>query len=388
MFAVVTASVIATGNDAGDSDKKPYHVVTIYDNDEEKTVITTAGTVGDALAKADISVSQYDSVDPAPDQELQEAILIVNIRRARPVLVVDGQRQVRVITAFQGVEDITAAADIKLYPEDEAKLALPDDLLLAGGASLEMKVKRAKVVNLRLYGQDLVVRTQKSTVGELLKEKEIKLGQDDDIDLTPETPITDGMRLRVWRNGIQTVTATEVIPFTTKAVTDSTRKVGYREVQTKGQNGQKTVIYEIEMRDGEEIGRKIISEIIDTPAVEQVELIGIKSSLEGVPALTARRGAQTYYVGPILRRETYYDLPMSVVMRNCGQGGYYTVRADGAKIDRDGFVIIAANLSRYPRCSEVDTSLGRGKVYDTGGFAKTNPEQFDLATDWTNHDGR
>jgi hypothetical protein len=79
---------------------------------------------------------------------------------------------------------------------------------------------------------------------------------------------------------------------------------------------------------------------------------------------------------------------MSVVMRNCGQGGYYTVRADGAKIDRDGFVIIAANLSRYPRCSEVDTSLGRGKVYDTGGFAAKNPEQFDLATDWTNHDGR
>ena len=33
-------------------------------------------------------------------------------------------------------------------------------------------------------------------------------------------------------------------------------------------------------------------------------------------------------------------------------------------------------------------SAGAGKVYDTGGFAASNPEQFDLATDWSNHDGR
>jgi len=208
------------------------------------------------------------------------------------------------------------------------------------------------------------------------------------MNLTPTTEISDGLHLQIWREGLQTVTATEIVPFTTKIITDSTRKVGYREIQTKGQDGQKTVIYEINTRDGVEVSRKILSEVVDIPAVEQVELVGIKSSLEGVPPLTAKRGAQTYWVGPILRKETWYDLPMEVVMRNCGQGGYYTVRADGVKIDRDGFVIIAANLNRYPRCSEVDTSVGRGKVYDTGGFATNNPEQFDIATDWTNHNGR
>ena len=77
---------------------------------------------------------------------------------------------------------------------------------------------------------------------------------------------------------------------------------------------------------------------------------------------------------------------MSVVMGYCGGGGY-SVRADGVKVDKDGYVLVAANLSRYPRCSIVETSLGTGKVYDTGGFAANNPEQFDLATDWSNHDG-
>ena len=86
------------------------------------------------------------------------------------------------------------------------------------------------------------------------------------------------------------------------------------------------------------------------------------------------------------RQETYYDLPMSGVMAFCGKSSY-TVREDGAKVDDEGYILVAADLSRYPRCSIVETSLGLGKVYDTGTFATTNPEQFDLATDWTNRNG-
>ncbi len=86
------------------------------------------------------------------------------------------------------------------------------------------------------------------------------------------------------------------------------------------------------------------------------------------------------------RQETFYDLNMSIVISFCGTS--YSVREDGVKVDQDGYVLVAANLNRYPRCSVVETSLGAGKVYDTGGFAAINPEQFDIATDWTNHDGR
>lgn len=106
-------------------------------------------------------------------------------------------------------------------------------------------------------------------------------------------------------------------------------------------------------------------------------------------ALTSSKGAHVYVdAGGVAHRETYYDLPMNVVIRSCGAGNSYTVRSDGAKVDQDGYVLIAANLAAYPRCSIVDTSLGLGKVYDTGGFAVKHPYGFDLATDWTNYDGR
>lgn len=123
--------------------------------------------------------------------------------------------------------------------------------------------------------------------------------------------------------------------------------------------------------------------------IERAELAPQRVAFVPKPnALTPSRGAQIYIdANGVAHRETYYDLPMNVVMRACG-GGDYTVRSDGAKIDKDGYVLVAANLNNYPRCSIVDTSLGPGKVYDTGGFALRHPHGFDLATDWTNRNGR
>lgn len=106
-------------------------------------------------------------------------------------------------------------------------------------------------------------------------------------------------------------------------------------------------------------------------------------------ALTASKGAQVYVDNMgVAHRETYYDLPMNIVIGACGPGNSYSIRSDGAKIDKDGYILVAANYGAYPRCSVVDTSMGPGKVYDTGGFAVRYPYGFDLATDWTNYNGQ
>lgn len=106
-------------------------------------------------------------------------------------------------------------------------------------------------------------------------------------------------------------------------------------------------------------------------------------------ALTVSKGAQVFVDSDgVAHRETYYDLPMNIVIGSCGASGSYKVRSDGAKVDQDGYVLVAANLTSYPRCTIVETSLGPGKVYDTGGFAAVHPYGFDLATDWTNYNGQ
>ena len=97
-------------------------------------------------------------------------------------------------------------------------------------------------------------------------------------------------------------------------------------------------------------------------------------------ALTASGGV---YYGPN-GKETYYNLNMSGVvdiMRGMGNNDNYWVREDGVKMLGD-YVIVAADLNKYPRGSIVDTSLGQGIVCDTGSFTQNSDTQLDIATDW------
>ncbi|MCD8561714.1 G5 domain-containing protein, partial [Candidatus Saccharibacteria bacterium] len=291
----------------------------------------------------------------------------------------------QVVTPYITPQQIIAAAGLPFYAEDKTRfLQTPD--ITSDGASLVLRIDRATPFMFDLYGRTSEVRTQAETVGGMLEEKGITLGERDRVSVGLEVPIASGMNVRVWREGKQTITVDEPIPFETELVFDADREIGYRAVTTQGSAGTWAVSYEIEIEDGVELSRTELARLVTQQPKKQVETIGVKP---GPNALTKSKGAQ-YFVDSrgISHRETYYDLPMNVVMQACGQGGYYTVRSDGIKIDRDGYVIIAANYSRYPRCTVVETSVGLAKVYDTGGFAQRHPEGFDIATDWTNYDGR
>ena len=100
----------------------------------------------------------------------------------------------------------------------------------------------------------------------------------------------------------------------------------------------------------------------------------------GDGVLTASNGVN-YYGN---QKETYYNLNMDGVIsiaQSQGIEGEYWVRDDGCKMYGD-YIIVAANLDTHPRGSLVETSLGTGIVLDTGGFAASDPNQVDIATEW------
>ena len=100
----------------------------------------------------------------------------------------------------------------------------------------------------------------------------------------------------------------------------------------------------------------------------------------GDRVLTASKGVN-YYGN---QKETYYNLNMDGVIsiaQSQGIEGEYWVREDGCKMYGD-YIIVAANLDIHPRGSLVETSLGTGIVLDTGGFAASDPNQVDIATEW------
>ena len=279
-IALVSASftgLVRATNDRVDSSSR---LVTIYDHELEKTIITKSRTVKQALADAKIRVGRHDQVSPSLSSQLSRDSNIINIKRARPVTIVDEKSvRTRVMTAETDINKVSEQAGVKLKSHDIAQTTPIDSFLDSGGIGQVVEITRAKTVNLRLYGQRLTLRTQQKTIAGMLKEANIKLGASDTMSLPQQTGVSDGMDLQVWRNGVQTVDQVEAVPFETKVIEDAGKKLGYHEVQTAGRPGKKTVIYQVNMQNGVEVARQKISEVITEAPIAQVEIKGTKVEL-------------------------------------------------------------------------------------------------------------
>lgn len=274
-FLLVSGVVFASFNKPALAQGGSGRLVTVYDRGTATTFITQKDTLEEAFDEQGISVDARDAVEPSLDEKLVAPDYQVNIYRARPVTVIDGATRQKVITPYQSAERIAKDAGIKLYEEDEALLSRSTDFVGAG-AGLQLTVDRATLVSLDLFGRKAAIRTQGETVGEMLEEKGIQLSQNSRASVDLSTPISDGMKLRVWQEGEQTITVDESVAFSVKKIEDADRPAGYKQIQTKGVNGKRTVTYQIEIKNGKEISREEIASIKVKASVQQVEIIGTK----------------------------------------------------------------------------------------------------------------
>lgn len=326
-----------TGGD--DTQKMPAggYYVNIYDAGERLTVKAGGVRVREILERVGVELDENDRVEPGLDEVVDRNNYYINIYRARPVLLKDGSTERYFMTASYDFRMMAGQAGIVLYDGDEVR-PLKNTSFLEAGA-------------MEVY--------------------------------------------EIVRNGGQLVTEEQEIPYTERREKDYSLAPGTEEIRQEGENGVRAQSYRVYSEAGVEVKRELVSDEVVKAPVERVVAVGA-SKIEQKP-LTPAMGRNRYTVqkangATVERQETFYDLDMSGVMRiaarECGAANYYTVREDGVKVDAEGYVLVAANLSRYPRCTVVETSLGMGRVYDTGSFAVVNPEQFDIATDWTNRNGR
>lgn len=255
--------------------------VTIHDGNKTVTVATSARSVGEVLQRAKIEVGERDMVEPAASTELIAPAYTVNVYRARPITIVDGATKVQVMSPYQSPRSIVMSADITLHPEDVADMDRVDDFVSGGGPGLQVEVDRATPVTLVLYGKQALVRTQAKTVGELMQEKNISLGEKDDISVTPETPITKNLVIDIWRDGVQTKTEEKAVAFEVETIQDADREVGYKEVKTKGVKGKRMVTYQIELKNGKEVAKKEIQSVVVEQPRKEVVIVGAKPSFSG-----------------------------------------------------------------------------------------------------------
>jgi Uncharacterized protein conserved in bacteria len=280
LFLIVTAIITISGVTHADNGSDPQRgrLITIYDRGTEKVILSQAATIGDALKEAGIAIDSKDAVEPAITEKLVASDYQVNIYRARPVIIIDGNTRTKIVTPYQTAIQIAQSAGIKLYDEDTTTIERTDDII-AEGAGLKLTINRATPFVFTLYGKTTTVRTQGTTVGEMLSEKSIKLYKDDRVSLSQDTKLTEGLAVRVWREGKQTITVDEPVEFEIEKIQDVDREVGYLQVRTPGEKGARNVTYEVLIQDGQEVSRTEIASITTKQPKKQVELVGIKPIL-------------------------------------------------------------------------------------------------------------
>ncbi len=256
------------------------HIITLHDDGVDKGFITKKSTLREALEEAHIRLDGKDRTEPGLDEPLTASSYQVNVYRARPVLIRDASSETKVITSYRTPKQIAKEAKLTLQDEDIVALS-PSNDPIADGAAEVMTIDRATAFTFDFYGKTTQAYTQASTVADMLKEKGIVMKPVDGISLPLSTKVTANMQVRLWRNGVQTVTAEEAVAFDTKKIEDADQPAGYKLVQTPGVKGSRTATYEVNMQNGIEVSRKEINSVVTKQPTQQVEIVGSKGSFSG-----------------------------------------------------------------------------------------------------------
>lgn len=263
-------------------------VVIISHDHVEQTVPTKGTSVGTLLKKLDIRVGEGDVVEPDLNTQIKQDDFRVNVYRAVPVEVVDNGHKTFAFSAATTPRSIAKQAGATLYPEDDLTTKPVTDFLADGTLGEQVIINRATPVTINLYGNPVAIRTQAKTVGELLKERNIKLGKEDSVQPVASTPLAAQSQIFLLRKGTQIASVSEEIPMPIQVINDPGLAFGTSAVRQQGSAGQKVTTYQINTQNGKEVGRSVLQTVVSREAVTQIVVQG--SSLSGIKGDMALAG--------------------------------------------------------------------------------------------------
>lgn len=276
-FFSMAVFVVSNGSTLGASDTK---LVKLTIDGKQQIVPTRTATVGELLKRLDISITEKDIIDPAVDTEIIDNSLAVRIYKARPLTIIDGENEITTMAAGQTVRAAVARAGVNIYPEDRvvsnAEIVETEDVLKGRPVAETVVIDRATPATINLYGSNIPIRTHVTTVGDALKEKNIKTQPDDVITPDPSTVLAANIQVFITRMGRTIDSREEAIPMPSETIEDPTLAAGQTVVRQQGSAGRKVVTYEVELQNDKEVGRQPIQEIIAVQPVKHVIVKGTK----------------------------------------------------------------------------------------------------------------
>lgn len=167
------------------------------------------------------------------------------------------------------------------------------------------------------------------TIGDVLREAGIALGDLDRVNPPEHSRVSDGMTITVVRAVEETVVVETTIPFESRVTFNDGLPAGETQLLQSGVNGVAEVTYRVIYENGEEVSRSEVRRVLITPPKDEVLMVGSQSEL---PTVTVS-GALAYISGGnawIIRQNSTNRRPLTI---DGGlDGRIFALSADGKRL--------------------------------------------------------
>lgn len=320
LLAIVVVGFFLTSGGRPTLQPNESNVVVLSYDDEEQTIPTKAKTVGDLIDKLDIKLHPGDVVEPSKETEIIGDNFRVNVYRAVPVTIVDGDKKTFTYSAAATPRSIVKQAGVEVYPEDNLELLPTENFLEESSIGERVVIARAMPVTVNLYGTSVPMRTHATTVKELLEEKNIKLSKDDTVQPSLNSKIESSSQIFLIRKGTQILTVNEDIAPPVEEIEDSSLTFGVTAIRQQGVPGKKLITYQVQLQNGQEIGRKIIQEVVSQQPVKQIVAKGthfdIAKSKTAIMAAAGIPQSSYVYADYVIEHESRWN-PAALNPKGC-----------------------------------------------------------------------
>lgn len=286
VFVFVSACASLIFANAETSVPDDAHIVVLYKDGIEQTILTRADTVGALIEKLDFKLSEFDLIEPGKDAVINADNFKIQVRTAEPTTIINGDKTISLLSPYDDTRLAVEKAGVQLAPEDVVSVEYPGDIAQSQIIGRKLVVKRALNVQVVLYGAQIPRKTQSKDVAGVIAEIGINPNSSDTVTPERNTALNDGMTIFVTKQGSEVQSQEEVIGYTSQIQEDKNSNVGYKKVLQTGVNGRKVAFYEIDKATG---AKTKILETVTLSPIEEIVIKGTKAVFanyneEGIPA--------------------------------------------------------------------------------------------------------
>lgn len=380
VLALIMAIAVLCAGTAFAATSESY-IVDIYEGSQVTRIETTAKDAYSVVAEADIQLADNDKL-----------ILTDFTAGEDSRITVCRESKVRFVDIDGEVKNIVFAGTVAELIEQQG-VVLSDKVISSVNVkavvtnNLEVKILNSYEITINVDNEKRFVQTTAKTVGELLEEQNIVLGENDEVVPSADAQLSNAMTVDVFRVEYVTREAEETVAFTTTTKYSSAMPKGTKKVTKDGVNGTKTVVYKDKVVNGEVQSSEVESETVTKKPVAKVVTVGTLAKSSGLGNSKIQKNGKpiSELVMPSKYSINENNVPTNYKYKITGRAAAYC--QPGGKTATGKPVLpgrVAVNPNQIPYGTEMWIVSNDGVVYgyavaeDTGGFAKKGYFTVDL----------